>query len=118
MPFSTYLGNKVLTDNLISATGYMSLHTGDPGLTGANEVTGGSYSRKACAVSAPSGKATSNSGTITFTGMPTATVTYACIWDAASAGNCLLISNAFTAVSVTAGNDVKVDPGGATFAGS
>ncbi len=47
------------------------------------EVTGGSYARQTIAFSAPSAGATSNSGAITFTGMPAATVTGIDIYDSA-----------------------------------
>lgn len=51
--------------------------------TAGTEVTGGSYARQTIAFSAPSAGATSNSGAITFTGMPAATVTGIDIYDSA-----------------------------------
>lgn len=47
------------------------------------EVTGGSYARQTIACSAAATGATSNSGTITFTGMPACTVTGINIYDSA-----------------------------------
>jgi hypothetical protein len=77
---------------------YVSLHSADPGLTGANELSGNGYARVAVAPgtgswSAPttngSNREITNSGVITF---PTASgdwtaATHFGIWDAASAGN-------------------------------
>jgi hypothetical protein len=73
---------------------YVSLHTADPGVTGANEHGAtGAYARVAHASwdVAASGSA-ANNGTVTF---PTATaawteVTHFGIWDASSAGNFLI----------------------------
>jgi hypothetical protein len=95
VPISTYLGNKILDHVLTNtaytspATVYLSLHTGDPGLTGASEATGGSYARQACAFDAAASKATQNAAAESFTGMPAATITHVGLWDAVSAGNFL-----------------------------
>lgn len=87
---------------------WVSLHGTDPGDTGANEISGGSYARASRAPDAntstntswnaldTSGQAArcSNFATITF---PTASanwfsgnpILYFCLWDASTAGNCL-----------------------------
>lgn len=95
MAISTYLGNALL-DHVLRNTAYtspttvyLSLHTADPGLTGANEVVGGSYARQACAFDAAASKATQNAAAESFTAMPAVTVTHVGIWDAVSAGNFL-----------------------------
>lgn len=95
MPISTYLGNAFL-DHVLRNTAYtspttvyLSLHDADPGLTGADEITGGSYARQACAFDAASSKATQNAAAESFTGMPAVTVTHVGIWDASTAGNFL-----------------------------
>lgn len=93
MDISTYLGNKII-DHLLrnqaftpAAIVYVSLHTGDPGLVGSNEVAGGSYVRQAVTLTAGSSKATASSAALNFTGMPAAVVTHVGIWDASTAGN-------------------------------
>jgi hypothetical protein len=50
--------------------GFLSLHTTDPGTTGANEVAGGSYARQAIAFGAASGGTAASSSGQTFTNMP------------------------------------------------
>jgi len=67
---------------------YISLHTADPGETGANEVAGGSYARQQVAFGAASGGTLSNSAQVDFAGMPATTVVAWGAWDAASSGNC------------------------------
>jgi hypothetical protein len=97
---STYLkqalANELYRNTNLAAPAnvYISLHTADPGATGASEVSGGSYARVTVSTtggwsSPTSGGLTDNAGTITF---PTATadwgtVTHVGIWDASSAGN-------------------------------
>lgn len=101
MALSTYAGNLVL-DWLLSAeavtrpTGwYLSLHVGDPGLTGANELviaTDADYVRKAITFAAASAKQKATSASVTWTAAATATtyiVTHVGIWDALTAGNFL-----------------------------
>lgn len=80
-------------NNLASQYGtncaYASLHTADPGTTGASEVTGGSpaYARKAITWSAPSNGVIT--GSVTFDVPSGTTVTYAGLWTAATAGTFL-----------------------------
>ena len=67
------------------ATPYISLHAGDPGETGANEVTGGSYARQSGAFGNAASGQVSNTATIDFTGMPAATVTHVGVWISSTA---------------------------------
>lgn len=109
MPASTYSGNALL--NLLlrgvafsaPARVYLSLHTADPGLIGANEVSTGdwpAYARQDPAQGAAVGtgfgaaaaKATDNAKEILFpahNGGSDITVTHFGIWDASTAGNLL-----------------------------
>lgn len=115
MSFSTYLGNKVL-DKIFSGTDftapsnvYVSLHTADPGLTGASECSGGSYARVAVvqggfgtAVS----KAVDNDSSITFPSLSAdiGTATHWGLFDASSSGNFLMGGELSGSVSLTSGN--------------
>lgn len=67
---------------------HLSLHTGDPSTTGANEVTGGSpaYARQAMAWSAASGGSKAMSGTETFDIPAGTTVRYVGFFSASSGG--------------------------------
>lgn len=114
---STYLKNKIL-DAIFNATPfslagdpYVSLHTADPGATGADEVAGGSYARVQAAFSAAASGAVSNSGNIDHTGMPAATVTHAGLWDASSGGNFLWGGPLGSSIAIGAGNTHRIPTG-------
>ncbi len=75
----------------LTSSAYVSLHTGDPGDTGASEVSGGGYARQPVTFTNAGNNPTvaSNSAVINF---PTATagwgtISYFGIWDAVTAGN-------------------------------
>jgi len=81
---------------------YVSLHTADPGTTGASEVNSGTHTwyarvavtRATGSWAAPStngsARRTSNSGTVTFAAPTTSvSVTHMGIWDATTTGNFL-----------------------------
>lgn len=76
--------------NAIVTTGttyYLSLHTADPGLTGANELSGGSYARQAIIFAAASGGAKASTDAQSFTGLSgPPTVTFFGIWSASTSG--------------------------------
>jgi hypothetical protein len=110
-----YLENK-LVDHIFRATSftmpstlYVSLHTADPGETGATaEVSGNGYVRAQLNPSTTNWRNTQNSGTGASTGTAGATknavavtwptptgagwgtVTHFAIWDASTGGNCLV----------------------------
>jgi hypothetical protein len=94
MSRSVYLRNAILdalgnnTSFAVSQV-YVSLHTGDPGLNGASEVSGGSYAREAVSFGAASGGAMENDALVRFDSVPAGTITHFGLWDAASAGNFL-----------------------------
>lgn len=118
MSISNYAEVKILEHMLRNTawtsptTVYVSLHTADPGETGASEVSGGSYARQSCAfAAATSGAGTiANSGALTFT-MPAATVTHWAIWDASTAGNCLWTGAVAASQTYASGNSATVAAG-------
>ena len=72
-------------------TYYLSLHTADPGTTGANELAGGSYARQAITFAAASGGSKASNDAQAFTGMPAVSGDlWIGIWSAATAGTFLL----------------------------
>lgn len=103
--FSNYLENEILdhilggADYTRPATVYISLHTADPGETGASEATGSGYARKdvtnnATNFPAAASGAKANGTAITFAAATgnwssSANMTHFGIWDASSAGNFL-----------------------------
>jgi hypothetical protein len=111
----TALLDEVLraTDFVAPTTVYLALHTGDPGITGANEVTGGSYARQTITFAADGGTGTSlNTGTTDFASMPAVPapgVVAFSLWDDPTAGHCLWtgwagsVIGSFTAPAATPG---------------
>lgn len=95
MPYSSYLKNKWLNalrnTSFVVAQVYVSLHTADPGDTGASEVSGGSpaYARKSLTLAAASAGETDASNQPVFDVPAATTVAYVGFWDAATAGNFL-----------------------------
>lgn len=96
MALSVYAKNKIL-DHALGGTAWtqpvpwISLHTADPGATGAGEVAGGAgpYRRQSAAgkFAAAAGGSKASNAVLDFPGMPAVTVTHVGIWDAATAGN-------------------------------
>lgn len=120
---STYLENALVnvtlrnTSYTAPSAVYMALFTSDPTDAGSGtEVSGGTgpYARQAITFDAPADGVTQNSGTVTFTGMPTATITHVAIYDDVSAGNLLYYSALDASISSNSGDDVKFDPGDVT----
>jgi len=72
----------------LSTTGwsYVSLHTADPGTTGASEVSGGTYARVAVTWNSPSGGSVSNSGALSINLPASTTASYFGVWSATTAG--------------------------------
>src|SRR6185312_8797458 len=89
----------------VSATSHwVSLHTADPGTTGASETSGGGYARIQFSVGTPSGGSCSNTGTMTFTTAGTTAITHIGTYDAATAGNYEVgaaLASSVTAVTIT-----------------
>lgn len=90
MAFSTATKNQML-DTLrgisptLSAT-HVSLHTADPGTTGANEVVGGAYARKAVTWNSASGGSLDDSSVAAFDVPASTTITHFGLWTASAAG--------------------------------
>jgi hypothetical protein len=93
MPLSTFAANAVLNKllrnvNFTVSNVFVSLHTGEPGLTGVNEAAGGSYARAAATFGAAASGSCSNSAIIDIVS-PGAVLSHFGVWDAASSGNFL-----------------------------
>lgn len=85
MPFTTFAKNAMLNGLTF---GTASLHSGFPGQTGQNEISGGSYARQTITVSAASGEQRVMTGTLSFP-VPAVTVRWVGFWDGASTPNFL-----------------------------
>ena len=83
MPASDATRNTML-DAVLGSGLTVSLHSADPGLTGASEVAGGSYARKAISYAAAASGEKANSAVLEWTGMPACTVSHIAIWSGGS----------------------------------
>ena len=84
-------GGEALVLTPLTTTGYVSLHTGDPGDTGASEVSGGSYARQGPVAFTNTGNnptVASNSAVVAYVTASAAygTVSYFGLWSALSGG--------------------------------
>lgn len=79
---------KALTQAAAAGGGsWFAVHTGDPGSTGANEVTGTGAARGQTAWGSPSGNPTTTVGSQAVIGVPAGvTITHWSQWSAASGG--------------------------------
>jgi hypothetical protein len=119
---STYLRNLVLDSVFNSATldvttPYISLHSGDPGLTGANEITAGAnaYARQSGSFGAAASGAITNDAQIQWTNLPSVTVTYGGVWDALTTGNFLYRFALSSSQVVNAGGTLTIAVGDCDF---
>jgi hypothetical protein len=97
---TTFTSEQIIDLLFVDSGKYISLHIGAPGATGANEVTTGNdanYARVASTlVKSLDGTIyrARNGADVVFSaaaGGTSHTVTYICIWDALTAGNCLAV---------------------------
>jgi hypothetical protein len=87
MPYST-LGKNAMLDALGALAVFVSLHSGDPGDNGANEISGGSpaYARKAITWNAAASGSMDNSNVPVFDVPAATTVSYVGFWSAVTNG--------------------------------
>lgn len=121
MSASNYLENALLDhvfgggDYTRPATLYVSLHTGDPGETGASEATGTSYARVSVTNNntnfpSASGGAKSNGAIIQFATPGSGgwgTVTHVGIFDASTSGNFICGGALSVSKTINQGDDIE-----------
>ena len=94
MSISDFHENKLIDKTLRGTdfTGgviWVSLHDGDPGEDGINEISGGSYARQTGTFAASSEGTGTSSANIVFTSMPSGTVDYVGLWNTGTVGDFL-----------------------------
>lgn len=95
------------------ATIYISLHSADPGETGASEIAAGgnTYARQTAAFDTAAAGATANSALIEWLDMPGLTVTHVGVWDALTTGNFIWGGVLDSSQVVAAGNTFQIAAG-------
>lgn len=95
-------GLDALASGTTNVIAYVSLHTGDPGTTGANEMA--SCPRQAMTWNAAASGAKTNSGTASFTNPGTSAATYFGTWSASTGGTYGIggaLTSSVTAATIT-----------------
>ena len=111
MPIAVNATKEALADAYIALGAYVSLHTGDPSTTGANEATGGSpaYARKQTTWSADAVDDGVRAGTEVTIDVPAGTYTHAGLWTAVSGGT-FIDKVDITDTVMSAQGQIKVTP--------
>lgn len=106
---------KVLKDEGFDyGTALVSLHTGHPGLTGANEVAAGGYTRQSSiGWNAAAGAIIENSSEIAWTGFPLVTVTHVGVWS--SDGATFIAGQALDLPKTVTAGQARFPPGALRF---
>ena len=94
---------------------YGSLHTASPGTTGANEATGGSYTRQLVTFGAPSSGVKTSTNAQNWTSMPASTIGWFGFWSATSAGTYYSGGALSSSLTVPAGATVSAAIGALTI---
>ena len=88
MSLSLFLRQQMLRSQLEDRTLYVSLHSGDPGEDGDNELLGISYRRQEATFGLDF-ESELNQDVVSFIGLPAGLVTHTAIWDTRTGGNFL-----------------------------
>lgn len=115
---SPYGETAVLTP--LTTTVYVSLHTADPGTTGANEISGNAYARQGPVAFTNAGNEptiASNSAIVTYPAATAAwgTITHFGDWDAATGGNFRGSGAVATPKAVNSGDTARFAAGAITI---
>lgn len=79
-------GLNAQVSGLTAVVAYASLHSADPSTNGANEITGGSYTREAVSWGAASAGTAASAADIVFDVPGSTTITHLGYWSAVSGG--------------------------------
>lgn len=107
----TAASKEAAADTIIGLGTYISLHTADPGTTGASEATGGSpaYARKATAWAADTTDDGVRTGSEVTIDLPAGTYTHFGLWSAATAGT-FVGGGTITSTTLSGQGQIKVTP--------
>lgn len=98
---------------------YVALHSADPGLTGANEISGNGYARKQATFNAPVangsyGRKVESAASVLFdkaTPSGWGAIGHFSVWDAASGGNCISTGALTESITVLANQKPEFEAG-------
>lgn len=90
---------------------YMSLHSADPGETGASELTGGGYARQLATFGAPVGNESATTNEQRYTNLPAGNIGWVGLWTASTAGTPLYFGALAVARTAVAGDNITFNAG-------
>lgn len=106
-------------DNTVGNATHVSLHTADPGATGASEANGNGYARQAVTFSIASSGETDNDAKLEWTAsggtLGGAAVTHYGLWDAATAGNFIGGGSLSQSRTIADGDKLEIAAGALTL---
>lgn len=107
----TAVSKEAAADSIIALGTWISLHTADPGTTGASEATGGSpaYAREQTTWSADTTDDGIRAGTQVTIDLPAGTYTHFGLWSAETGGT-FVGGGAITSTTLAAQGQIKVTP--------
>lgn len=107
----TAVTKEAAADAVIALGAHVSLHTADPGTTGASEATGGTpaYARIATTWSADTTDDGIRTGTQVTIDLPAGTYTHFGLWSAATGGT-FVGGGPITSTTLAAQGQIKVTP--------
>ena len=94
-------------DLIKSGTPHLALFTSSPNANGGGTEVGGSYTRKPITYGAISGGVMSNTAAMSFTNLPTATITHYAVMSAATGGTMHCYGALSTPVSAATGDQLQ-----------
>jgi hypothetical protein len=80
-------GENLLLEGLAAGVNFVSLHTGDPGISGSVEVSASPYARKAVAWATAASGSISSASTIVFDVPGSTTINHLGYWSADTSGS-------------------------------
>lgn len=111
MAIATNAAKEALAAAYAGLGSWISLHTGNPSTTGANEATGGSpaYARKQTTWSAGGSDGVYSGSQVTFD-VPAGTYTHVGIWSASTSGTFVDFYDIPTDIVMSAQGQIRVTP--------
>lgn len=79
-------GKNLMLDGFGTGVTFVSLHTADPSTNGANEVSGGSYTRESVSWASAASGSVSTSASVVFDVPGSTTITHLGYWSASTSG--------------------------------
>lgn len=110
------IGTLTASNYTFSLSIFVALHTGSPGTTGANEVTGGTYTRQLITFSLPSAGIKTSTNSQLWTGLPSCTISFFGFWTAASSGTYIAGGPLASTIIIPAGIPIAASIGAITAA--